>query len=449
MKAKLFIIIFLSPFYLNGQQVLEEYIKSGMENNLMLKQKQTGYRKSIEALREARGLFYPNISFNARYTVSEGGRVIDFPVGDLLNPVYSTLNNLTSSSLIPMVENQQIRFLRPTEHETKIRFSQPVFSPDIYFNSKIKKELSVFEEQDVEQYKRELISEIKTAWYNVAMADGILSMLTNTRKLLVENIRVNSKLVENDKVTRDYLYRSETELSKFDQELQNAWKNKKVACAYFNFLLNKSLSDSVITGQPVIYPLLSDFTANYTQYALENREELKKLENLSNISGLQVKMNESGKLPDLFVAIDYGFQGEKYMFNKNQDYVQASAILTWNLFSGFQNKARINQSILQKEIADTQLEEAKKHIELQVINALNELLTSEKGIAVAEARLKNAREGFRLVSRKYEEGQASLVEFIDARSTLTQAEENLIISRFNYLSGYAAFEKVTALNKNE
>lgn len=80
---------------------------------------------------------------------------------------------------------------------------------------------------------------------------------------------------------------------------------------------------------------------------------------------------------------------------------------------------------------------------------MNELLTAEKGIMAAEARVKNAREGFRLVNRKYEEGQASLIEFIDARTNLTQAEENLIISRFSYLSCYAEFEKITAINKTE
>ena len=80
---------------------------------------------------------------------------------------------------------------------------------------------------------------------------------------------------------------------------------------------------------------------------------------------------------------------------------------------------------------------------------MNELLTAEKAIVAAETRLKNAREGFRLVNRRYEEGQASLIEFIDARTTLTQAEENLIISRFNYLSCFAEFEKVTAINKSE
>jgi outer membrane protein TolC len=449
MKIKLFIFIFLIPAFLSGQEVLKEYIRYGIENNLALKQKQSGYEKSLEALKEARGLFYPNISLNARYTVSEGGRVIDFPVGDLLNPVYSTLNSLTSSAMFPMIENQQIRFLRPTEQETKIRLAQPVFNPDIYYNSKIKKELSVFEETDVNQYKRELIAEIKKAYYNAAMADGILSMLTETRKLLLENVRVNKKLVENDKLTIDYLYRSEAELSKFDQELQNAEKNKKIASSYFNFLLNKPLSDSIILQQPLSFPVLDGLTGDFSLSAIKNREELKKLGNYSNINDMQIKMNQSGKLPDLFVAVDYGFQGEKYKFNKNQDYVQASAVLTWNLFSGFQNKARIKQAMMDKAIIGSQLEEARKQIELQVINTMNELLTSEKGITAAETRLKNASEGFRLVKRKYEEGQASLIEFLDARTTMTQAEENLIISKFSYLSCFAEFEKVTVINKSE
>jgi outer membrane protein TolC len=348
-----------------------------------------------------------------------------------------------------MIDNQQIRFLRPTEQETKIRLIQPVLNPDIYYNSKIREELSFFEEADIDQYRRELIAEIRKAYYNVAMADRILLMLIETRKLLLENLRVNRKLVENDKLTIDFVYRSETELSKFDQELQIAQKNKKIAAAYINFLLNKTLTDSIIIQEPVTYPALASLNDNFSETAIGNREELKKLENFSNISDMQIKMNQAGKLPDLFVAVDYGFQGEKYKFNKDQDYIQASAVLTWNLFSGFQNRARIKQAIIDKAIIASQLDEARKRIELQVINTLNELLTAEKGIVAAESRLKNAREGFRLVNRKYEEGQASLIEFLDARTTMTQAEENLIISKFTYLSCFAEFEKVTAIKKAE
>jgi outer membrane protein len=449
MRLRFFVTMIFFPAFLHGQEVLNEYIRYGIDNNLSLKQKQSDYHKSLEALREAKGLFYPDISFNARYSLSQGGRVIDFPVGDLLNPVYSTLNKLTASNMFPVLENQQIGFLRPTEQETKMRLIQPVINTDIYFNSKIKKELTVFENEDVNQYKRELIAEIKKAYYNVAMTDGISAMLHESRSLLTENVRVNKKLIENDKVTLDYLYRSESELSKFDQELQNAEKNKKTASAYFNFLLNRPLTDSIIIRRPDSFPSLSDTGVKYQESAVENREELKKLNSYSNISDLQVKLNKSGKLPNLVLAVDYGFQGPDYRFNKNQDYVLASAVLSWDLFSGFQNKSRIRQSVLEKESLESKLEETKKEIELQVINTMNELFTAEKEISAAESRLKNAREGFRLVNRRYEEGQASLIEFIDARTTLTQAEENLIISRFNYLSCFAEFEKVTAINKSE
>lgn len=446
MKFKILFLALFIPVLIHGQDVLDDYVRQGLDNNLALKQKQSGYEKSLEALREARSLFYPNISINARYTVSEGGRVIDFPVGDLLNPVYATLNALTSSTLFPLIDNQQVRFLRPTEHETKLRIVQPLFSPSIYFNSLIMKELSLAGEADVGQYRRELIAEIRKAYYNAAMANAMVSMLTDTRRLLVENVRVNRKLMENNKVTADYLYRSESELSKFDQELSNAEKDKKIAEAYFNFLLNRPLSDSIIIREPALFPVISQITSGTRESALQNREELKKLENYENISNIQLKLNESGKLPNLYVVADYGFQGEKYKFNSESDYIQASAVLSWTLFEGFRNKAKINQSIIQKEMAEQKLAEAKKQIELQVTAALEEVSSSEKGITTAESRLKNAKESYRIIEKKYGEGQSSLIEFIDARTNLTQSEENLIISKFRYLSAFAEFEKVAAIN---
>ena len=444
MRSVIATVLLFTTVNLSSQEVLDEYIRLGIENNLALKQKESDYRKSIEALKEARALFYPDISFQARYTVSEGGRVIEFPVGDLLNPVYMTLNSLTSSQLFPQLENQEILFLRPHEHETKLRLVQPVINPDIYYNSRIKKELTLLQESDVNQYKRELTAEIRKAYYNVAMSEGVFSMLTETRGLLVENIRVNNKLIENDKVTLDYRYRSQAELDKFDQELQNAEKNRKIACAYFNFLLNKALDDSITIVQPDVFPSLSGISAEYARVALENREELKKLELYGNIAGLKESMEQSGKIPELSLVVDYGFQGTEYRFNQEQDYLQASALLSWNLFKGFQNRSRIRQSEIDKEKAAVQLEEAAKQIELQVISTMNELLSAEKGIAAAESRLRNSSEGFRLVKRKFEEGQASQIEFMDARTTMTQAAVNLIISKFNYLSAFAEFEKVSA-----
>ena len=279
------------------------------------------------------------------------------------------------------------------------------------------------------------------------MADGIVSMLNETRKLLEENVRVNQKLVDNGKITLDNLYRAQTEMSKFDQQVQVAAKNKEIASAYLNFLLNKPLTDAVIISEPDVLPGLAAGSGIYRESALANREELKKLDLYDHINGLQVKMNQAGALPNVMIVADYGIQGEKYQINKDADFGQASAILTWDLFAGFQNRSKIRQAKLQKEMLDQQTEEVRRQIELQVINALNELNAAQAGIESATSQVKTAREGFRLVKRRYEEGQANLIEFIDARTTLTQAEENVIISKFTYLVDYAEFEKVCAMNK--
>ncbi|MFO7369146.1 MAG: TolC family protein [Bacteroidales bacterium] len=441
MKSIFIVCFSLLAVVAPAQQVLDAYVKTGLENNLALLQKESGYRQSLEALREARGMFYPAVSLNARYTRSEGGRVIEFPVGTLLNSVYSQLG-------MPVVlEDEEIRFLRPAEQETKIRLVQPLVNADIYYNSRIRKELSVAEEISVEQYRREVTSEIRKAYYTLGMAEGVLGMLQETKLLLLENIRVNEKLIENGKTTLDNLYRSQTELSKFEQTFQEAFKNREIAKAWFNFLLNRPLSDSVIIERPAISAGLPGNLTDHVEQAVVNREEILNLEQYLRVADLSVGMNRTARLPDITAVADYGFEGEKYAFNKNTDYLQASLVLSWDLFSGFQQRAKIRQALIGKEKLEHQLDEARSQVSLQVIRAFRELKSAEAGISAAENQLKTASEGFRLVKRRYEEGQASLIEFIDARNTLTQAEENLIVSRYTLLIDQAEFEKVIAVNK--
>jgi outer membrane protein len=105
-KISIFSILLLTLFsqLMFGQsQVLEAYIQEGLKSNLQLKQEQLNYERSVENLDGSRALFMPQISAVANYTIAGGGRKISFPVGDLLNPVYSTLNQLTGSNSFPQI----------------------------------------------------------------------------------------------------------------------------------------------------------------------------------------------------------------------------------------------------------------------------------------------------------------------------------------------------------
>lgn len=67
-------------------------------------------------------------------------------MGDLLNPVYATLNQLTGTSSFPQIANVNEQFLPNNFHETKLRVIQPLFNPEIYFNYKAQKELTTVQQ---------------------------------------------------------------------------------------------------------------------------------------------------------------------------------------------------------------------------------------------------------------------------------------------------------------
>ncbi len=163
------ILFFLIQNIIAKDGLLENYIAEGLDNNLALKQKEFSLKKSILELREARGKFLPSISIEGRYSRAGGGRTIEFPVGDLMNPVYNAINATRLESgqqpfNFPVLENEIIPFLREEEHETKIRATQMVFQPALYYNQKIKSDLKSIHEYDVNIYKRQLIAEIKIAY---------------------------------------------------------------------------------------------------------------------------------------------------------------------------------------------------------------------------------------------------------------------------------------------
>jgi len=436
-------ILVSSPLFAQ-LDTLNYYLKTGLENNLALMQKQASFEKSMLAVKEARRMFYPGISFNARYSIADGGRVIEFPVGDLMNPVYSTLNALTMSDLFPQIENQEFTFLRSREHETKVQLVQPIFNTGLHYNYKIRSELLQVSRVDVDRYKRYLVAEIKKAYFNYLQTLRMEELVHETRELLEENLRVNNKLFDNHKVTSDVVYRSQAEISNIDQFIAEVEKNRKVARSYLNFLLNRPLETPLYDPQEAQDTVIISDLEHAKDHAIHWREELDLLDHYLDASAYNLKIIRSQNHPMLLAAVDYGFQGEKYRFTAEDDFVIASFVLRWDIFSGFQNRARIKQAVVETELLKQQKEEVEQQIRLEVTQAYYDLKAAVQSVRSAEMECIHAQKAFRLVDRKYGEGMASLIEYMDARTAMTKAETNRIITRFDLQVKLAEYERTTA-----
>jgi outer membrane protein len=450
-RLVIFILLILTGAPLRAQKsaILDTYIKEGLANNASLKTQQFDIEKSYTALEEAKTLFLPRVNFQMQYTLALGGRNIQFPIGDLLNPVYSTLNKLTQSSNFPSVENQSINFLPNNFHDTKLHAVYPILNKEIFYNREIKKELISIEQAKINVYKRELVKNIKLAYIQYAQANHAVSIYKNALNLVRESLRVNEKLVKNEVATNASVLKAKMEISKVENSIIEAENNIKNAAAYFNFLLNKPLDSKIDLDSDMINSK-SD-TKGAPQYLSVNstelqakREEFAQIQGYERTIGLQKKMNESYKSPKLGASFDAGFQGFGFKIWDKQAYGLLGLQLDIPLYTGKIEKTKIQQNAIELKKMQAQTTEVLQQIQLQIQVAKTNLETAHEAFKVNDAELISSKEYYRLTERRYREGQALQIEVVDARTQMTTAELKRSLAQFTVLMREIELERADA-----
>ena len=442
------LLLLLSGFGATAQQsaILDTYVQEGLQNNLALKQEGLEIKKSMETIQQAKALFYPKVSFNPTYSLAAGGRRLEFPVGDLLNPVYSTLNQLTKTSNFPQIDNVN-QLLAPNNfHDTKFTVQYAIYNPEIQYNYLIQKTLLSAQEAKKQVVENELRYNIEGAYYQYVQTLEGLKIYANAQKTLRELVRLNQKLVANNVITKDAVFGAEYEVSKLEQQITVTEKNREVAKAYFNFLLNKELNAAIQVDSTLTKSItnIGDL-AGLAQNAISNRQELKQLDQSILASQTAVTLNEkAAKRPSLFIGGNTGFQGFGYTFS-GQAYLVAQIGLQWDLFKGYERKSKIQQSKIQTEQLRTKKLEVEKQIELQTTQAFYELQASRESLKSLADGVTKAEQYFKVVDSRYRNGNVLLIEYVRAQNELLNAQLQQSLAQFDVLIKKSLLDKVVAV----
>jgi outer membrane protein TolC len=428
---------------------LDKYISEAFKNNQGLQGQQLQLEKSMVALKEAHALFLPNISFGASYSKADGGRTIDLPIGDLFNPVYKSLNQLTNSNAFPNLKNQSILLNPDNYYDARFRTTLPLINAEIYYNEKIKNENISQQKAAVNVYKRELVKEIKTAYYKYYQAVKAEEIYNNALTLVSENIRVNQSLLRNGMKNGTALTRSETEKQKIEASITQAAGNRKNVQAYINFLMNRPLES------PVILDTASFITENQTLFSImnsntEGREELQELQSVIQTNELNKKLESSYMIPKLNTYLDLGSQGFNFNYNNKTQYYVWGLNLEMNLFAGGLHKYRKQQASIGIQTAETSYKETSAQMQMQMLQSVNNLRTAISDYQNARMQLSLSEKYYSDQSKVYKAGQLLYIELLDALTQLTNARLQVAVTIANMQVAYADAERNAAaypLNK--
>lgn len=424
--------------------VLDRYITEGFEHNLVLQQKNISLEKALYALKSAKSLYLPTVSFMFDYQTADGGRDIPLPLGDLLNPVYSTLNQLTSSSKFPMLQNESINFLPHNFYDGKVRTTVPIINTDIGYNKKIQEQQVSLQDYEIATYRRELVKNIKTAYFNYLTALQAISIYQSAQQLSLESKRVNEKLLENGKGLHAYILRAESESEGIQAQITGAQQQAENARLYFNALLNRDAAATIDTTLNTDESLVQATRMLADTPVITGREELKTVQQLITLNQTADKMNRQYRVPRLNGFLDLGSQAQNWKFNGQSRYYLAGLQLSMPIFAGNRNQYKIKQSELDIKNAQLNKELLLQQLTVSSSAARNNLLAAWRTCQASLKQQEAAGTYYRLIDKGYKAGTNTFIETVDARNQLTSAQMAVTINRYKVLIAAAALERETA-----
>ena len=417
---------------------LEPLVSEALRANLGLAAVRLAERQAGAGVTTARGLFLPSVGLEARASQLNGVPNI----GTFVNPAFAALNGVLGSNRFPT----NLDFTLPQANDEYLELRQPLVNAGIVAGYAAARSRRDGAREALLGAERRLAADVQTAYLTEAGARRAVEIYSASLALVQENERVAERLVAAGRATPEAVFRARADRSGIEQQLAEARQRQTAAARVLNQMLRRP-SDAPVDEVPdsaLVTPLAIDVEGAVAS-ALAHREELRQVDAGVRTAQASEREATAAFLPSLALAVDYGFQGRDLALRPSQDYWVASLVVSWNLFDGGQDASRRTVAALEVERVRTLRKDLEERIALEARTAYEADAVAHAAIGTAADRLDAARSTYQLVRRRYEEGVASPVELVDARTELTSAELNRSVTAYQYAMRYVDLERAAAL----
>jgi outer membrane protein TolC len=154
--------------------------------------------------------------------------------------------------------------------------------------------------------------------------------------------------------------------------------------------------------------------------AIAQRPEARQAKLATSLADTQAASARSSLLPQ--VTLHGAFEADRQRFvTRGGDNWLVSIGLRWNLFNGFSDKARIEESKFAQQRSSAEEARTDSAIRLQVHRAYADLHAATQRIEVAQASVAEAEESLRITQNRYEAGISNVTDLLRTETTVLDA----------------------------
>jgi outer membrane protein len=283
---------------------------------------------------------------------------------------------------------------------------------------------------DIERIKNIVALDFITAYFDLLETEKMILIAQKEVERFESHLKIAQSFYEEGVITKNDLLQAEVKLSDAKQQLITTKNLRALHMARINNILSLPLTNQIQVID-ISRDTLYDFELiTAWENALEQRLELKIIDNQIKINDLEERAKKSEYFPSLYAQGGYNYTENRYLLY--EDNWSLIVGISFNLFSGGSTKAKVSQLQYRKSQLLEQREKLLEDIKLEVEKSYLEMKNADEKIQVTKDAISQAEENLRINKIKYEEGVGTATDVIDAITLLTKAETNFYTALYEF-----------------
>ena len=239
------------------------------------------------------------------------------------------------------------------------------------------------------------------------------------------------------------LLSAKVQLAQAQEDLLRARNAVAIAQAALNVAMGvPEDAPTVVEGQLSQAGFEAGALAERQQRALAVRPDFQQLQIGKERAANGVRMVRAEFLPKVNLFSAWEEDNQTFLTRGGNNWA-LGATLTFNLFDGGANRARLKESrARERQVGDLRKQMASA-VRLQVREAFLNLNTARERVEVSREAASQAEESLRIIQNRYDAGLATITDLLRAETARTSAQKNFLNALFDYRLSYAALELAT------
>lgn len=397
---------------------LKDAIRLALENNNRIKAAKYSSQAVQQGIESANSRYLPAVTFEETAAISNS------PSSAFMMKLDEGRFNPADFANPDLVNHPSARH----DFKTAVSIQQALFVPSLSSLKDIATLDAQKSEIELEAARQSIAFQVFYTYLEVQKADARLRATGNAVTDARENMRLATVRTASGVGLRSDELRSRTHLSSVEQQQITA--NNNLTLARMKLVQLLGVSDDTtyeISGfsDHISVPTISEQVIGE---ALLNRVEIR--QSLADVDKAHAKLRlaDSEFLPTVGAFASYQLNAKDAPFSSDNDAWTAGISLKWSIFDGFRRNSERRSALSGQSSLREMLESTTKEVKYQLKESYVRRDETGKRLEVVRHSVLDAEETVRLLSKRYENSLATMVELLDAQTVLNQARADLIES---------------------